>query len=85
MALEKSMGVLRSALEGHGLTVERLTVQLQPGANQGGFDPHGGQEKQDAGGHESRGRSQGRQRDDGGPNAEFTELFDDIETGVNGS
>ena len=66
--LERSLAVLRSALQGHGLTVERLTVHTTPQAN-AQVMRHDSPEQQtqhsreepDAGKGESRGRRDGHE------------------------
>lgn len=66
--LERSLAVLRSALQGHGLTVERLTVQTTPQANAQVLrqdspedETPQGRQHADAGKGESRGRRDGDQ------------------------
>jgi flagellar hook-length control protein FliK len=61
--LDKSMAVLRTALESHGLTVERLTVNHAPASTPGawsddrsGANPQQHSSRHDAGGGQSRGR-----------------------------
>lgn len=64
--LERNMSVLRTVLERHGLTVERLTVQVQQPSqgqqtagqqlNDQSADQSGRHQQHDAGGGESRGR-----------------------------
>ena len=62
--LHRNLAALRTALEGHGLTVERLTVHLAPTDSSSAFrhesgdEPSGKDSRHDAAGHESRGRQE---------------------------
>ena len=66
MLLDRNMAVLRTALQNHGLTVEKLAVQFAP-LDQGSASRHAGgeqndsqQNQHDAGDGRSRGREDGR-------------------------
>ena len=89
--LDKNMAALRNALEGQGLTVERLAVHVAPGAGQHTMrnDANGGdnsnqwqrQQEHNAGGQESRGR---RDEQPDRPSqalhpADFAALFQDLQ------
>jgi len=88
--LEKNLPVLRSALEGQGLTVDRLTVHSSPTSGQQSMrdDGHtssngqGQRHNHDAAGGESRGRrdGQGREQPRHFAHAEFAGLFNASET-----
>jgi flagellar hook-length control protein FliK len=79
--LERNIAALRSALESHGMQVERLSVHLHqpsggsgPGAGGdggGASQQEGGGQRHDAAGGESRGRHSGRQQAHAGEGWDF--------------
>lgn len=88
--LERNLTVLRSALEGQGLTVDRLTVHISPASGQQSMRDDGNtnssgqwqRHNHDAAGGESRGRRDGHPHDQPRrfSDAEFTRFFDASET-----
>ncbi len=67
--LDRSMASLRSALEGHGLTVDRLTVQLPPSPATAMRDHHADQQGQQERHNPDAGQGQSRGRGDGQPDS----------------
>jgi len=84
--LERSMNTLRSALEGQGLTVERLVAHA-PATGSASFsrddggqtNQHSSRQQHDAAGGESRGRRDAESQQSSTPyrNAMFSSLFED--------
>ena len=77
------MATLRSALEGQGLTVERLHVSSSALHQQQSSPDAQQQAHTDAGEGQSRGRGDGQanQRRDGDTNALFDAIFDELHHG----